>query len=234
MKRLPAWIQGAFLYNKMNNGWIKLHRGLLDWEWYDDNNTKILFLHFLLKANHKEKNYRGTLVKVGSFLTGISLLSKETGLTSQQIRTAIKKLKSTNEITNETSSQGTVIQLVNYKKYQVVTNEITNEQQTSNKRVTTNKKDKKEKNEKNTYRSFKHLSISNDEFNKLRKFWTKEQIDDVIDSVENWKNNTSKNSLYLTARAWLKKDFPIITDKQLNESTKDRAARLTVEHKKLG
>ena len=126
-------------------GWIKLHRRFLEWEWYDDNNTKILFLHLLLKANHKDKKYRGQIVKRGSLLTGRELLSKETGMSVMQIRTSLTKLKATNEITIRTSSQGTEIQVVKYNSYQVVTNEVTNEQPTSNQRVTTNKNVKNDK-----------------------------------------------------------------------------------------
>ena len=133
----------------MNNGWIKIHRKLLDWEWYNDTNTFRLFFHCLLMANHKDKKYRGTLVKRGEFLTGLSLLSEQTGLTVQQVRTCLTRLISTNEITKRSSSQGTRIQVVNYHKYQLVTNEITNEQQTNNKRTTTNKNDKNIKNNNN-------------------------------------------------------------------------------------
>ena len=126
-------------------GWIKIHRKLLEWEWYNDTNTFRLFIHFLLKANHKDKNYRGLKIKRGFLITGFDLLSRETGLSIQQIRTAIKKLKSTNEITIKTSSQGSVIQIVKYDNYQVATSGATNEQQTSNKRATTNKNEKNEK-----------------------------------------------------------------------------------------
>jgi hypothetical protein len=133
------------------SGWIKLHRQILEWEWFDDKNTFRLFMYLLLKANHKERNYRGKLIEVGQTLTGLDLLSKEVGLTIQQIRTSLTKLKSTNEITIKTSSKGTIIQVVNYKKYQIVTNQITDEQQTNNKQVTTNKNEKKEKNENNTF-----------------------------------------------------------------------------------
>jgi hypothetical protein len=133
------------------SGWIKLHRQILEWEWFDDKNTFRLFMYLLLKVNHKERNYRGKLIEVGQTLTGLDLLSKEVGLTIQQIRTSLTKLKSTNEITIKTSSKGTIIQVVNYKKYQIVTNQITDEQQTNNKQVTTNKNEKKEKNENNTF-----------------------------------------------------------------------------------
>jgi len=127
------------------SGWIKLHRQILEWEWYSDNNCFRLFLHLLLKANHKEKRFKGIELKVGSIVTSRDLLARETGLSSQQIRTALNKLISTNEITSETSSQGTILQIVSYEKYQVATNEITNEQPTSNQRVTTNNNVKKEK-----------------------------------------------------------------------------------------
>lgn len=126
-------------------GWIKLHRQILEWEWYSDNNCFRLFLHLLLKANHKEKRFKGLELKVGSIVTSRDLLARETGLSSQQIRTALSKLISTNEITSVTSSQGTIIQIVSYEKYQISTNEITNEQPTNNQRVTTNNNVNKEK-----------------------------------------------------------------------------------------
>lgn len=126
-------------------GWIKLHRQILEWEWYSDNNCFRLFLHLLLKANHKEKRFKGIELKVGSIVTSRDLLARETGLSSQQIRTALSKLISTNEITSVTSSQGTIIQIVSYEKYQVATNEITNEQPTNNQQATTNNNVNKEK-----------------------------------------------------------------------------------------
>ena len=144
----------------MEQGWIKIHRQLLSWEWYDDTNTFRLFMHLLLKANHKDKKYRGKVVKAGSLLTGRELLSAETGLSIQQIRTSISRLKSTNEITIKTSKQGSVIQVVKYAKYQIVTNKVTNSQPTANQQLTTNKNVKNEKNVKNnSYRAFLHLSI---------------------------------------------------------------------------
>jgi hypothetical protein len=127
------------------SGWIKIHRQILDWEWYSDNNAFRIFMHLILKANHKEKRYKGIELNCGSVITSRDILSLETGLSVQQIRTALDKLKSTNEITIETSSKGTIIQVVNYAKYQLSTNELTNEQPTNNQQVTTNKNEKKER-----------------------------------------------------------------------------------------
>ena len=134
---------------KSSNGWITIHRQILEWEWYDDTNTFRLFLHLLLKANHKDKTYRGTLIKRGTLITGRELLSEETGLSIQKVRTSLNKLKSTNEITIKTSRKGTVIQIVKYNDYQKVTNRVTKEQPTTNQQVTTNNNDNNDKQEKN-------------------------------------------------------------------------------------
>tara|TARA_Y100000015_G_C2370748_1_gene79900 strand:+ start:236 stop:805 length:570 start_codon:yes stop_codon:yes gene_type:complete len=61
-------------------------------------------------------------------------------------------------------------------------------------------------NVKDIYRSFAHLSMSVEQFNKLEVDYTKEQIDSCLDSIENFKNNKKYKSLYLTAKNWLKKE----------------------------
>jgi len=60
--------------------------------------------------------------------------------------------------------------------------------------------------DKETYRCFAHLSMSVEQFKKLESDYTKEQIDFVLDSIENFKQNKKYKSLYLTAKNWLKKE----------------------------
>ena len=124
-----------------NNSWVKLHRKFLEWGWYDDINTSRLFLHLLLRANYKNKVWHGININRGQLLTSLTHLSEETGLSVQNIRTSITKLKSTQELTRETSRYYTLLTVVNYDKYQ--SNQHT-EQQMANTRLTTTKESKKE------------------------------------------------------------------------------------------
>lgn len=140
----------------MNVGWIKLHRQILNWEWYSDTNTFRLFLHLLLTANFKDQKYQGKLIKKGSLLTGRDKLSYETGLSVREVRTCLERLKSTNEIAIKSNSKGTEIQVVNYDKYQIETSETTNERPTNDQQTTTIKegKENKERKEKKNIPDF--------------------------------------------------------------------------------
>lgn len=115
-------------------GYIYLHKSILDWEWYDDINVFRLFMHLLLKANYTDTKWRGIKIKRGQHLTGRFSLSKETGLSEQQVRTALDKLISTNEITKQTTSHYTMIIVTNYDKFQ---GKQPAKQPTSNQQATT-------------------------------------------------------------------------------------------------
>ena len=136
--------------------WIKLHRKISNWEWWDDVNTAHLFIHCLLRANFEDARWHGEVVKRGSFVTGREKLSKETGLTQQQVRTSLKKLQNTGEISVKSTNKYTVINICNYNDYQIndkhyqPTNnqQVTNNQPTNNQQVTTSKKNKEIKKNK--------------------------------------------------------------------------------------
>ena len=133
----------------MSEGWIKLNGKILKWEWWDDPVTAHLFVHLLLKANWKDGRWRGIDVPRGSFITSTEKLANETGLSIQQIRTALKKLEETGEVNKQTTSRYTHIFVQNYclyqdeqqanqqAKQQASNKQITNKQQANNKQATT-------------------------------------------------------------------------------------------------
>ena len=59
---------------------------------------------------------------------------------------------------------------------------------------------------KDIYRSFAHLSITNADVEKLLSKYSIDDIDEVLDSIENFKGNKKYTSLYLTASKWLSKN----------------------------
>lgn len=132
-------------------GYIRLHRQFLEWEWYSDINVSRLFLHLLLKVNYETKRWQGVEIYPGQIVTSSFHLSAETGLTRQQVRTALDKLKKTGEINQRTTSQYTIITILNWDKWQKDNQQITNEQPTDNQQITTTKKREEIKKEKNIY-----------------------------------------------------------------------------------
>ena len=138
-------------------GWIKLHRKFIDWEWYDISEMVHLFIHLLLKANHETINWRGIEVKRGQLITGLKQLHKETNISIQTLRSCLKKLEKTGEINRQTNNRFSLITICNYDNYNRAIDEankqpnkqLTSNQQATNKQLTTNKNVKNVKNVKN-------------------------------------------------------------------------------------
>lgn len=130
----------------MNKGWIKIHRKILNWEWYSNLNVRVLFFHLLLKANYENKNWCGKTIKAGQLVTSLDHLVAQTGLSKQQIRTALDKLKSTHEINIQTTRQNTLITINNWNSFQEDNTQITDKQHTNNTQITLTKEIKKERN----------------------------------------------------------------------------------------
>ena len=117
-------------------GFITLHRKLLSWEWYKDSNTKDLFIHLLLSANFTDTRFLGKKIKRGQVVTSLSSLAEETGMSVQNVKTALKHLISTNEVTNISTDRYRIITVVKYDEYQSLTMSLTTCQQSPNKVLT--------------------------------------------------------------------------------------------------
>lgn len=120
------------------SGYIKIDRKITEWEWYKNLNTKVVFFHCLLKANWKDGKFEGKIIKRGSFVTSIKKLSLELCLTEDEVRTAIKHLISTGELTKQTTNKYSVITVSNYELYQDVPEQFPNNSQTDTKQIPIN------------------------------------------------------------------------------------------------
>lgn len=100
------------------SGWIKVDRGILDWEWRSSPNHYTVFGYCLERANFTDQNFKGRVMPAGSFPTSHAEIAQKTGVTPRQVRSVLADLKKSGELVTKSSRQGTIITVVKWKKYQ--------------------------------------------------------------------------------------------------------------------
>ena len=190
------------------DGFILIHRKLLEWEWYSNVNDTRLFIHCLLKANWKDGRFMGIEIPRGSFVTSLNSLVKETGLTRQQIRTSIEHLKSTHEITHEPHNKYSIITINKYNDYQL--DNTQSNTQTTLKQHTSNtnriKEIKEIKEIKRVYGTFENVLLTDDELEKLKNKFTdyEEKIEKLSSYIAS--KGAKYKSHYATILNWARQD----------------------------
>jgi hypothetical protein len=93
----------------VNNGWVKLHRQILENKmWQYDHNAVMVFMTLLLLADKKKGEWAG----------GRHQLAERVGLKSTTTYQALKRLEKAKMVTLSSNNKYTVIHLCNYKKFQ--------------------------------------------------------------------------------------------------------------------
>lgn len=148
-----------------NNGWIKLHRCLLSkaiWKCSTPEQCKLLII-ILLLANHEPSQwyFNGDkyICKAGEFITSLPSLARTSGLTIQQVRTALKKFEKLGFLTDKSTKKNRLISIVNWELYQGYdesanrqnNSQLTVSQQSINSQITPNKKNKNVRMKENNY-----------------------------------------------------------------------------------
>ena len=141
----------------MAEGWIKLHREIVDhWIWQDPFKLRA-WLDLIMLANHKPKKInidsQIITIDIGQHWTSDESLAKRWGWGRKKVRNFLKLLESDGMIIRKSTPRGTAITIVNYKVYQGFedlkgTANGTTEEQPRNSQRYTNKNEKNEKNEK--------------------------------------------------------------------------------------
>ena len=161
-----------------DKGYIKLDRKLLNWGWFRNGDMLKLWIYLLLTAKHQDVVEDGMEIKRGQVRFGRKQASKDLQISEQSIRTCINRLKSTNEITTESTNKCTLITIIKYDEYQgsgrksttKSTNKSTCNQPATNQQLTTYKNDKNVKNSINIYKGHSDEFVETmDSFREMRK-----------------------------------------------------------------
>lgn len=211
--------------------WVKFTESLLTWKWFHDSKTVHLFFYLLTRANWKPSFYMSIRIERGQLATGLFRIQKDTGLSIQSIRTCLKRLKSTNELTIKSTNKFSIITLCNYDLYHpdhLVNQQTTQQadQQSINKQVTNEQQHpKKNKNSNNSKKNknpvfdptgkTKYLDwvyLSDEEMEKLQAYYERNQLDmedlsEAIRQLDAWfENNQHMRSKRIcdakTLRTW--------------------------------
>lgn len=140
------------------NGWVKIHRKILDNPIVcKDADTLAIWLYLILNATHQEydvlfKGERITL-REGQLITGILSIGKKLKIDKNKVQRTLKMFESEKQIEQQTSNRNRLISILNWEKYQQNDKQndkqVINKRETSDKQVITNKNVKNIKNDKN-------------------------------------------------------------------------------------
>lgn len=144
----------------MADGWIKLHRKVLENPIAcKDSDHLAVWAYILLSATHKEFSTlfcgRQTVLKPGQLITGRKSIANTMKIAESKVQRILKRFESEHQIEQQTSSTSRLITVISWDEYQ--TGEQPTEQQVNNEwtageqRVNTNKNVKNYKNDKKLY-----------------------------------------------------------------------------------
>ena len=123
----------------MSDGWIKVHRKMLDNPVvFKDADHLAVWMYLLLKATHTEYptmfNGEKVILKAGQLVTGRKKISSDTGVNESKVNRVLNLFKSEHQIEQLTTRHGSIISIVAWDEYQ--TCEQQNGQQVNNNRTT--------------------------------------------------------------------------------------------------
>lgn len=98
--------------------YLKVPYSILDCGWIDSPKTFTVFMHLMLLANRKPHVYKDDIIDRGEVLASYEFLAKHTGLSLQNVRTAVKNLKKSNMITHRITDGINVFRITKYMDYQ--------------------------------------------------------------------------------------------------------------------
>ena len=99
---------------KINNGFVKLPRTILEWEWYDHPDVFRIYIHLLVKVNYAPARWRGMDILEGEHITSTAKLSEELNMSEFKVRESLSKLEKTGFLKKTTTNKFTKLKLLQY------------------------------------------------------------------------------------------------------------------------
>jgi hypothetical protein len=105
------------------NGWILLHRKIIETSFYKNPRAVLLAIHLLLKACHREQTvnvsgWQEVVLRRGQYLGGYKRLGLELSWAKTQTRRAIKILEDEGFLERQVTNKYCIITILNYNGYQ--------------------------------------------------------------------------------------------------------------------
>ena len=174
------------------NGWIKLHRKMLDNPIImKDADHLSVWTYLLLNATHSEYPvlFKGKriMLQQGQIITGCVSIGEKLSITESKVRRILNNFESDGQIDRQKSNKNSLITILKWSLYQSFDTQsdgqVTDNRRTSDGQVTTNNNDKNIKNVKNEiyiYSDDPKLNNSILEFIAYRKSIKKPMTDNAI------------------------------------------------------
>lgn len=142
----------------MAEGWIKLHRKVLDNPvTCKDSDHVAVWTYLLLNATHKEYPMlfcgKKITLKPGQLITGRKVISSQFKISESKVDRILKRFQSEQQIEQQTTTTSRLISVLSWDEYQSgeqpSEQQVNNDRTTSEQRVNTNKNVNNDKNVKN-------------------------------------------------------------------------------------
>lgn len=212
-----------------NDGWIKLHRTILNhWIWNEKPfDKRSAWLDLILRANHSDNKFslggEVIVVKRGSFITSELKLMERWGWSKSKVRRFLEMLQKESMIEKNSDRKKTTLTIVNYDVYQELRTikkpQKDHQETTERPQKDTNKNDKNDKNEKkeknniynptadkSAFGDFQNVFLSEKEYEKLKNQFS--DFEYKINELSEYMESTGKKykSHYATIVSWDRKN----------------------------
>lgn len=200
----------------LENGFVKLPREIVRREWFGDNSTLTVYVFLLCGAAFADYEYAGRTLRKGQYIASNRQLAERCQLGIQQVKTALKHLKATHDITIEPSTKFSII-TVNSAADSDFANPLPNPQvnprvnpQTNPISRSNNKEEKiEEYNREEAAPPFTPVTNNEISVETLTEQYGRETVKRYEEKFRKWAEgkNTSKISMYPTIAKWLAEDI---------------------------